>query len=99
MRYAKGAFVTHFSIASGDALKHRHSRRDKISFAKVSRCSICVLVGCTCSRITLDKMSSRNVSPSSLCTAIGEHTSITRNLGKDNMSSLNRSINIARELS
>ena len=98
MIYTKGVFVTHWSIASGDALKHRDSRRNKISFAKVSRC-ICVLVGCTCSRIILDKMSSRNVSPSSLCTVIGEHTSITRNLGKDNMSSLNRSINIARELS
>ena len=98
MKYAKRVFATHFSIASDDVLKHRDSRRDKISFANVSR-YICVLVGCTCSRIILDKMSSRNVSPPSLWIAIREHTSMSRNLGKDNMSSLNRFSNIARELS
>jgi hypothetical protein len=98
MNYAKRVLVTHFSIASGDELKHRDSRRDKISFAKVSR-YICVLFGCTCSIIILNKMSSRNVSSPSLWTATGEHTSMTRNLGKDNMSSLNRSSNTARELS
>ena len=98
MKHALRVFVTHFSIASGDALKHRDSRRDKISFAKVSR-YMCVLVGCTCSRIILDKMSSRNESPASLWSAIREHTSMTRNLGKDSMSSFNRSSNIARESS
>lgn len=89
--------VTHFSIASGDALKHRDSRRDRISLAKVSPW-IWIFVGCTCSKIILDRTSSRNVSPP-FWIPILEHRRMIRKLGNDSMSSLNRFSNIARELS